>query len=70
MDNEKRVGFISNEFDERLNDDMKNIIPNGVSCLAIDSISIKPFLPNTKLIIKCCTFFVLFLLFPLEHQLF
>ena len=26
MNNEKRVGFISNEFDEKLNDDMKNII--------------------------------------------
>ena len=26
MNNEKRVGFISNEFDEKLNDDMKNIV--------------------------------------------
>ena len=26
LNNEKRVGFISNEFDEKLNDDMKNII--------------------------------------------
>ena len=26
MNNEKRVGFISNGFDEKLNDDMKNII--------------------------------------------
>ena len=26
MNNEKRVGFISNEFDEKLNDDMRNII--------------------------------------------
>ena len=25
MNNEKRVGFISNEFDEKLNDDMKNV---------------------------------------------
>ena len=26
LNNEKRVGFISNEFDNELNDDMKNII--------------------------------------------
>ena len=26
LNNEKRVGFISNEFDDKLNDDMKNII--------------------------------------------
>jgi hypothetical protein len=31
---------------------MRNIIANGISCFAIDSISIKPFLPPPKPILS------------------